>query len=282
MNRERCNKMKKVISLVIAICIIFTSSAITTSAASKAQGYAIYRDGAGINPDWHSGYIYSSNFNADNTVLHVDNQGNHLINYVSLTTFIDEQDFYGYYIPHKFASSSTETTNDIKNNVIATAKKLQERTKDDLVYNLTNQIWYKEDSNNNGKVDIEEITSMRCDGLIEYCYELNGALIYGGNISVYDTSIRNAHTAANITPKKQSTLYMQNCLGDIDYNYKVTAADARLALQYSSQVENDYDNYQFFVTDVDGDAQITAKDSRLILRYASALIDIFPADPLSS
>ncbi len=281
--------MKKIISLSIAICIIFTSAILTTSAATNAQGYAIYRDGAGINPDWHSGYIYSSSFNASNTVIHVDNgengddaDTNHLINYVTLSEFIDNEEFYGYYIPHKFASSSIEEANEIKNNVIDTAKKLQERTKDDLVYNLTNQVWYKKDSNNNGKVDIEEITSMRCDGLIEYCYEKNNALIYGGNISTYDTSIRNAHTAVNITPKKQATLYMQNCLGDINYDYKVTAADARLALQYSSQTITGFDSYQLFVTDVDGSGVITAADARLILQYSSALIDMFPADPLSS
>ena len=255
---------------------------ISTSAASNAQGYAIYRDGAGINPDWHSGFIYSSNFNSSNTVIHVDNQGNHLINYVSLSTFIDNQDFYGYYIPYKFAASSTQIANTIKNNVLETARQLQERTKDDLVYNLTNQVWYKTDSNSNGKVDIDEITSMRCDGLIEYCYEANGALIYGGNISVYDTSIRNAHTAINITPKKQSTLYMQNCLGDIDYDYNVTAADARLALQISSQTITGLDSYQFFVCDVNGDQIITASDARLVLQYSAQLIDIFPADPLAN
>lgn len=266
----------------MVICIIFISLSITASAASNAQGYAVYRDGANINPDWHSGYIYSSNFNSSNTVIHVDNQGDNLINYVSISTFIDNQNFYGFYIPHKFAASTTQIANTIRNNVIETARQLQERTKDDLVYNLTNQVWYKNDSNNNGKVDIDEITSMRCDGLIEYCYEANGALIYDGNISTYDTSIRNAHTAINITPRTQATLYMQNCLGDLDYDYRVTASDARLALQISAQTILVSDIYQFFVCDVDGNGVINAIDSRLILQYSAALIDIFPADPLAN
>lgn len=127
---------------------------------------------------------------------------------------------------------------------------------------------------------MDEITSMRCDGLIEYCYERNGVSIYQGNISTYDPSIRSSHSGTNITPKKQATLHMQNCLGDIDYNYSVTAADARLAMRMTSGIE-DYDTYQQFVLDVNGDNILTAADSRLILQYSADVIDIFPADPLA-
>ena len=74
---------------------------------------------------------------------------------------------------------------------------------------------------------------------------------------------------------------MQNCLGDINYDYKVTAADSRLALQYASKQVTDYDFYQFFVADVNGDNVLTAADARLILQYSSSTLDIFPADPLA-
>lgn len=280
--------MKKIISLAIATCIVFASS-IATSAAYKAQGYAIYRDGAGLNLDWHSGCIYSSSFSASNTVIHVDNGENgndadndFLINYVTMAEFIGDEEFYGYYVPHKFATLSTDSANNMRNNIIATAKELQERTKDDLGYNIAYQVWYSEDADSDGKVDIEEITSMRCDGFIEYCYEANNAPVYGGNISIFDKSIRNEHAGTKITPQTQSKEWLQNCLGDINYDYRVTAADARLALQYSSQAISDFDSYQLFVTDVDGNNLITAADARLILNYSSALIDIFPADPLLS
>lgn len=278
--------MKRIISLAIATCIIFASS-IATSAVYKAQGYAIYRDGAGLNLDWHSGCIYSSNFSASDTVIHVDNGENgndsdtdFLINYVTMSEFIDDEEFYGYYVPHKFATLSTAAANNMRNNIIATAKKLHERTKDDLKYNLAYQVWYSKDKNNNETVDIEDITSMRCDGFIEYCYEANNASVYGENISKFDISIRNDHSGTKITPQKQAKQYLQNCLGDINYDYNVTAADARIVLQYSSLTDTELDTYQLFVADVNGDDVITAADARLILNYSSALIDVFPADPI--
>lgn len=72
------------------------------------------------------------------------------------------------------------------------------------------------------------------------------------------------------------------CLGDINYDCRVTAADARLVMNYSSMLETDFDRYQLFVADVNGDGAITAADSRLIMNYSAGLITIFPADPLSS
>lgn len=270
---------KKILLFLCVFCILFNLSFITSFAASKAQGYAVYRDGSGINLNWHTGFIYSTNYE----VIHaVSTNKTKLIIFSELDDFIKNQDFFGYYIPHKFVTSSNTTANNIKNKVLTTADQLEERTKDDLGYNLIYQVWYKTDKDNDKKVGIDEIISMRCDGLIEYCYELNGATIYGSNISTFDKTIRNDHSGTRITPKKQATLYMQNCLGDINYDYKVTAADARLAMQYSSQLETDYDAYQFFVADVNGDKVLTAADSRLILQYSSNLIDIFPADPLSN
>ena len=278
--------MKKIITSIVTICIVFNSFILSVSAATKAEGYAIYRDGAGINFDWHAGFIYNALYHSANTVIHVDNGANgnsdstdFLINDVSLSEFINNQQFYGYYIPNSFSLLSDNEIASIKNNVIITINKLKQINKDDLKYNVAFQIWYNNDRDQDGKVDTDEITSMRCDGLIEYCYESLGYMIFSGDISTFDTSIRNAHSGTNITPKKQSTLHMHNCLGDIDYNCSVTATDGRLAMRIVSGIES-YDKYQEFVLDVNGDEILNAADSRLILQYSSNIIDIFPADPL--
>ena len=64
-------EMKKVVAVFFSICLILSLFVVPISAANKAEGYAIYRDGAGLNLDWHSGLIYSSNFNSSNTVVRV-------------------------------------------------------------------------------------------------------------------------------------------------------------------------------------------------------------------
>lgn len=65
--------------------------------------------------------------------------------------------------------------------------------------------------------------------------------------------------------------------GDIDNNGSITAADARLVLRFSSQLETPTD-IQRLMSDVNGDGQITAADSQLVLQYSSKAITKFPAD----
>lgn len=62
-------------------------------------------------------------------------------------------------------------------------------------------------------------------------------------------------------------------LGDVNCDGKVTAADARLALRISSQIDEMPANGSvvFKNTDINGDGHITAADARIILRCASGL-----------
>lgn len=67
------------------------------------------------------------------------------------------------------------------------------------------------------------------------------------------------------------------CKGDADGNGKITAADARLTLRASAQLEVlSYDAKA--AADVNEDGSVTAADSRLILQYSANLISKFPAD----
>ena len=61
--------------------------------------------------------------------------------------------------------------------------------------------------------------------------------------------------------------------GDMNCDGSITAADARIALRISAQLE-EADEYTLFVGDLDGDGRITASEARKILRVA-ALIDTF-------
>ena len=68
----------------------------------------------------------------------------------------------------------------------------------------------------------------------------------------------------------ENDLAVSTIPGDIDLNGEVTAADARLALRYSSKVET-LTEQQLRNADVNNDGRVTASDARLILRVAAGL-----------
>lgn len=59
-------------------------------------------------------------------------------------------------------------------------------------------------------------------------------------------------------------------LGDVNFDGKVSAADARLALRIAAKLENPTAE-QFIVANVIVDANVTAADARLILRVSAKL-----------
>ncbi len=175
--------------------------------------------------------------------------------------------------------TATERTN-ILASVISRAQALSVIPRTELGYNLIYQVWYEDnsDENENDIVDITEISSMRCDGLVEYCYEYYDLMVYGGNISDFNLDTRDEHSAPWVTPKQQIKHYLHNCLGDVNGDFFVTSADASLVSRYASELET-LDTYQLFVGDVDGNGSVNSADARLILRYAAQLESSFPADP---
>jgi hypothetical protein len=85
------------------------------------------------------------------------------------------------------------------------------------------------------------------------------------------SEVTKEEVSENVTDEDEK-FYM---LGDVNFDGKITAADARLALRASAQIET-LTSEQFIVADVDGNGKITASDARDILRYSALLIDSFP------
>ena len=269
----------RVLLIMLLSSILVGMAGTEVFASVNAKGFAVYRQGNFPNPSGHAGLVNKNSVEDSDAVIHIiSGDEMYLIRKTSLSDFIDGQDFYGYYVPKTLKNLSSSDRINILSSVISKARSLSALNREALGYNLTSQLWYTEDTNNNNRVDITEISSMRCDGLVEYCYEYYGLSVYGENISVFDFDIRNDHSAPNITPKQQIKHYLQNCLGDIDGDLSVTANDSRLALRFSTGLET-FDEYQKFVADVDGTTGITASDAQLILQYSTASITSFPADP---
>lgn len=59
-------------------------------------------------------------------------------------------------------------------------------------------------------------------------------------------------------------------LGDVNFNGKVTAADARLILRYSAMLEH-FSSSQLSRADMNGDGKVSATDARIALRWAAGL-----------
>ncbi len=259
-------------ALIATVFVVFISLAMP-AAASSAYGYAVYRDGAFLGTTWHAGVLFADSFSEGNTehVYHIDNpiQG---VTLCSGDDFLDNEVFMGYYRPN------TVLTQAQKINVLTTAYILERNY--DIGYNAFYQVYYP--SSLTGTVMPLDITSIRCDGVVEYCYEHNDIRIYGSDanwdISIASTAIRNEHSGTLITPKKQALYYMVNLLGDIDGDGTVSAADSRLASRASVGLEN-FNEYQFFVADVTGDGEIESDDARLILRFSTGQETSFPATP---
>ena len=59
-------------------------------------------------------------------------------------------------------------------------------------------------------------------------------------------------------------------LGDLNFDGKVQAADARLVLRYVAKLDS-LTPKQLQVADMDGDGKVSASDARIILRIAAKL-----------
>lgn len=78
--------------------------------------------------------------------------------------------------------------------------------------------------------------------------------------------------AVSVTEEESSDAEVSYRLGDVNFDGKITAADARLALRFSAQLEKPTAE-QFIVANVILDGKIEANDARLILRVSAQLAD---------
>jgi hypothetical protein len=197
--------MKKLIYILIITVSIFSISILSIDAVADTsgyEGYAIYRDGVAFGIEWHAGLMNQpSSTYENNTIIHTDG---HNTKYGTWLDFVGSNGFKGVYKP-KAGLSNVE-----RGYALTTGRAL---ASENIPYNVRYQLNYSSDLY--GKwVRTYEITSMRCDGLVEYAYEWNDIRVYGSiennlwNISWGDEEIWKHHSYFNITPKSQASNYM--------------------------------------------------------------------------
>lgn len=74
----------------------------------------------------------------------------------------------------------------------------------------------------------------------------------------------------SITKTAEYEYKNSNSLGDVDFDGKITAADARMILRYSAGLDR-FSSSQKTRADMNGDGKINASDARLALRKAAKL-----------
>lgn len=190
----------------------FSPKTYTVTSNLGYKGYAIYRDLGNIaetfsdwflkHPDdWHAGLMdekYASNYLS---VIHMPGIG-HDIEWADWSDFVGNETYRGTYKPKQAISDNS------RNLIISLAREL--RTKD-IGYLFTHQLraTIRPEAT---KIEPDDVVDIRCDGLVEYCYEYFGFRVFG-NDTYWDISKASAQNIAhhhenNIMPKAQAQQYL--------------------------------------------------------------------------
>ena len=196
--------MKRIVSILCALAVLVTVFSHPAEAATGMQGYAAYRDGVAVT-QWHAAIMDKASSTDIYPVVHARGDG-YNVQFGAWNDFLNGNSFMGYYKP-----ISTNLTSAQRDAVTATARSL---AADFIGYTIWGQINYPVDNNPTGKttVGISDITAMRCDGVVEYCYEYNNIRIYDNSsywdISNWGPKCYKKHQLIGITPYEQAASYM--------------------------------------------------------------------------
>ncbi|QTH42022.1 hypothetical protein J4772_31675 [Cohnella sp. LGH] len=190
-------KYKLIISALLITLVATSVYTGTTSAATGYQGYAIYRDGVFFGADWHAGMMDSAYSDYYLPVTH--HSGSGVVKWDSWANFLDGNNFKGVYKP---SGSIVENYRDL---FVGKARALKDAQIGYTVWHMLN--WDDADTSLGDWIDVDEITLIRCDGVIEYSYEWYGFRVYGNNdywdITKAEMDNKEMHSVFTVTPKIQ-------------------------------------------------------------------------------
>ncbi len=196
MNNNRIDLSAINLLLVILLLFVCITKLITMEifATGDWKGYAIYRDGVVGNLNDHAALMDENSINDYLPVIHAVGYSGP-VDWGSWAEFLDGNNYLGLYKPNGCPISEARA-----NSFIATARELR-----GISYNVLDQIVYSAGSN--VWVHPENITHLRCDGVVEYTYEWYGWRVGGSddNWDITRNLIANywEHSGFNITPRKQ-------------------------------------------------------------------------------
>lgn len=194
-------KNRFILSITLIAALITPIFSSNVNAATGYQGYAVYRDNAFINESgiWHAGIMDEPYSTIYAPVVQAPGFGSN-VQYDTWGSFMKDyqSNFMGVYKP-KAATTSYD-----RDLFVAMGRNLVSSY---IPYSVNYQMYY--DTATAGTfVDTNEISSMRCDGVVEYIYEWYGFRVYG-NDTYWDITKnsymgRSEHSYDFISPKSQA------------------------------------------------------------------------------
>ena len=178
--------------------------AFTTVENYGFKGYAVYRDGAILGVDWHAALMDEPSKNNYKPILHMANSLGP-VEWGTWEEFMDKttNTYKGTYKP------AGSVADESKEMVVATGRRLRNEA---ITYRVVGQLGYDASVYDKypNRVEPSDITNIRCDGVVEYCYEYNYIRLYGSdanwNIALPKKSNYDEHQLAYITPRKQTEI----------------------------------------------------------------------------
>lgn len=195
-------RAQRLITGAAVTLLLCTMVAAPASAATGNQGYAVYRDGVLANYTWHAAIMSLPHWNTSSLpVIHHPGSGQWL-EYGTWGEFLSGKVYQGTYRP------KTAPTSANRDSFLYMARRLVD---EQISYNLLYQVYYNTTAAGTW-VDPGEITSMRCDGVVEYIYEWYGFRVYGSDtywdVTKAGWSGREHHSGTLVTPKSQALAYL--------------------------------------------------------------------------
>lgn len=152
-----------------------------TMGANNRLGNALYRDGVLGGLEWHAGLVGHASgpmYNGGAWVIHHPGPNN-VVQYGTFAEFLDGNNDKG----ELYKSSVSQST---AYDIFYTAHDL---TNEGIAYSYSPML---RSSKSSGKIHPSDITKIRCDGVVEYCYEYNGVRLQGPNDSTNTWDISTA------------------------------------------------------------------------------------------
>lgn len=200
--------MKRKKMLIVLLSVLLSLTLAVGASAGDWHGYAVYRDGVikqGIlNLNWHAGLMDEATKNHNLPVTHIGGLGQQ-VKYASWSEFIDGNNYKGIYRPKTTPNAAAYDS------FVTMGRKLKNNN---IPYSFMYQVNY--DLNNvSNWVYPEQVTGIRCDGVVEYCYEWNNYRVYGSgdnwDVTKPSATIRGIHYIDSIQPQKQAQNYLTWC-----------------------------------------------------------------------
>lgn len=164
---------------LVSFTAIKMASTPTTYGTSNRLGNALYRDGVNfyIGTDWHAGLVGHASgpfYQNGAWVIHHPG-GDNVVQYGTFIEFLTDKNGVRHNDMGEFYLSSVSQSTAY--NIFFTAHDL---TNEGIAYTFSPML---RTSKSSGKIEPSDITKIRCDGVVEYCYEYNGVRLQGPNDS---------------------------------------------------------------------------------------------------